>query len=83
MHCLLLGAAIKISCDTIVDAVWMILWLLYACVSLCVCLSVYAATGVEVQIEVEVLFVCGELWPAICAHNLLLLRRIKMKKENN
>lgn len=55
------------------------------CVSvcLCVCVSVYAATGVEVQIEVEVLFVCGELWPAICAHNLLLLRRIKMKKENN
>lgn len=53
------------------------------CLCLSVCVSVYATTGVEVQIEVEVLFVCGELWPAICAHNLLLLRRIKMKKENN
>lgn len=51
--------------------------------SMPVCMCMCVATGVEVEIEVEVLFVCGELWPAICAHNLLLLRRIKMKKENN
>lgn len=63
------------------DAVW-ILQLLW--VRVCVC-KLELELKLKLEFRLSFLFVCGELWPAICAHNFAacLMRRIKMKKENN
>lgn len=52
---------------------------------MCVCVEVEVEVEVEIEIEVEVFVCLRGAWPAICAHNFAacLMRRIKMKKENN